>query len=172
MANHFIIDGYNLLKTDPELSMFQRIGLEYAREALIKRVDFAAGLKKASSITVVFDGHTGGQPVETRQRKGRIMIIYSKLGETADDVIKRMVAGYADPDEVKVITRDWELKDAARVAGQSSGVIKRKPQPRHTRSAKDDEDYEGWNNSTKKKGPAKRQPKNARKKGPGNDVYW
>src|SRR4051794_24407476 len=126
MAWDFIIDGYNLMKTDPELAMFMRHGLEYAREGVIKRVDNASGLKNARSITIVFDGHQGGQSVETRQRRGRLVIVYSKLGETADDVIKRLVLTYASEQEVKVISRDWELKDAAREAGQSSGNIKRR----------------------------------------------
>ncbi|MBN9388561.1 MAG: NYN domain-containing protein [Chloroflexi bacterium] len=174
MAWHFIIDGYNLMKTDPELAMFMRNGLEYAREGVIKRVDNARGLKNARSITIVFDGHQGGQAVETRQRRGRLVIVYSKLGETADEVIKRLVLTYTKEQEVKVISRDWELKDAAREAGQSSGNIKRKQslhQARQQAAAKD-EDGGGWNNSTKKRGPAKRPSKNSRKKGPGDDVYW
>lgn len=178
MAWHFIVDGYNLMKTDPELAMFMRHGLEYAREGVIKRVDNASGLKQARSITIVFDGHQGGQAVETRQRRGRLVIIYSKLGETADDVIKRLVLTYPNEQEVKVISRDWELKDAAREAGQSSGNLKRRQSLNGGRSqtgsksgAKDD-DGAGWNNSTKKRGPAKRSPKGSRKKGPGDDVYW
>ena len=177
MPQHFIIDGYNLMKSDPELQMFQRFGLEYAREAVIKRVDNAAGLRTASSITIVFDGHINGQPVETKQRRGRLLIIFSKLEENADSVIKRLVTTYAQPNEVKVITRDWELKDAARDANQTSGVIKRRVslnQTRQNQSHKNEpeDDGSGWNNSTKKKGNPKRQPKNTKKKGPGDDVYW
>ena len=174
MAWHFIIDGYNLMKTDPELAMFMRHGLEYARESVIKRVDNAPGLKNARSITIVFDGHQGGQDVETRQRRGRLVIVYSRLGETADDVIKRLVLTYASEQEVKVISRDWELKDAAREAGQSSGNIKRRQSLHKSRqqSTVQEDHGAGWNNSTKKRGPAKRSPKNSRKKGPGDDVYW
>ncbi len=168
---HFIIDGYNLMKNDPELAMFIRNGLEFAREGLIKRVEMAAGLKQARSITIVFDGNKNGQAVETRQRRGRIVIIFSKLGETADDIIKRLVAEHTTPAEVKVITRDWELKDAARQAGQTSGVIKRRPSQIKP-PVREEDDSDGWGGSTKKKGPGKRNPKNSRKKGPGNDVYW
>ncbi len=170
MPQHFIIDGYNLMKTDPELAMLLRTGLEYAREGLIKRVDFAAGLKQALSITIVFDGNKGGQLQETRQRRGRIMLIFSKLGETADEVIKRLVIQYSNPAEVKVITRDWELKDATQHAGQTSGVIKRRP-TQVSRPAQDNPES-GWEGHTKKKGPGKRPPKGSRKQGPGNDVYW
>ena len=175
MAWHFIIDGYNLMKTDPELAMFMRFGLEYAREGVIKRVDNASGLKNAQSITIVFDGHQSGQEIETRQRRGRLVIIFSKLGENADAVIKRLVSGYTSEAEVKVISRDWELKDAARQAGQTSGNIKRRGslnQTKQQQANSKEDDSTGWNNSTKKRGPAKRTPKNSRKKGPGDDVYW
>ncbi len=173
MGLHFIIDGYNLMKTDPELAMFLRNGLEYAREAVLTRIDNAAGLRTAASITVVFDGHINGQPVETRQRRGRMLVIYSKLGENADSVIKRLVAEYTQPNEVKVITRDWELKDAARQASQTSGVIKRRGSLNQTRQGiKEEPEESGWNNSTRKKGNSKRPPKKGRKKGPGDDVYW
>ncbi len=175
MVQHFIVDGYNLMKSDPELAMFMRTSLEFAREGVIKRVDNATGLKKALTITVVFDGHLNGQPTETRQRRGRLTVIYSKLGETADDVIKRLVVTYTSPEEVKVITRDWELKDAARAAQQTSGMIKRRPgldQTRKASSKDDDGGAAGWNQTTRKKGPAKRPPKGSRKKGPGDDVYW
>lgn len=174
MAWHFIIDGYNLMKTDPELAMFMRHGLEYAREGVIKRVDNASGLKSARSITIVFDGHQSGQAVETRQRRGRLVIIFSKLGENADEVIKRLVSAYTSEAEVKVISRDWELKDAARQAGQTSGNIKRRESLNRTRqqASAPEEDNPGWNNSTKKKGPARRPPKSSRKKGPGDDVFW
>jgi uncharacterized protein len=172
MERHYIIDGYNLMKTDPELAMLQRGGLEFARDALIKRVEMAAGLKKALSITLVFDGHKGGQVEETRQRRGRILIIFSKLGESADEVIKQLVASYTSPQEVKVITRDWELKDAAREAGQTSGTIKRRPSQVRPNPGAEDNDEGGWRGTTKKKGPDKRNPKSKRRKGPGNDVYW
>lgn len=172
MVKHFIIDGYNLMKTDPELAMLLRSGLEFAREALIKRVEMATGLKGAGSITIVFDGHQGGQPQETRQRRGRILVIFSRLGENADEVIKRLVASYSAAEEVKVITRDWELKDAARQAGQTSGIIKRRPSQLKNKLENEDVAESGWSGTTKKKGPGKRTPKNNRRKGPGNDVYW
>lgn len=171
-----IVDGYNLLKTDPELAMFQKVGLEYAREALIKRLLNASGLRSARSITVVFDGHKNGYNYETTERRsnGRLTVIYSKLGESADEVIKRIVAARSgQAASIRVITRDWEIKDATSQNGATSGVMKRRPSFEKARQqSREDEDVEGWNQSTRKKGPAKRTKKGERKKGPGNDVYW
>ena len=42
-------------------------------------------------MTVVFDGWRGGWVTEKRERKKGIDLIFSKLGETADEVIKRLV---------------------------------------------------------------------------------
>jgi len=42
-------------------------------------------------ITVVFDGWQGGWNTEKQERRKGIELIFSKLGEKADDVIKRLV---------------------------------------------------------------------------------
>ena len=172
----YIIDGYNLMKTEPELAMLQRAGLELAREALIKRINSAAGLKTAGQITIVFDGHQNGNVTESSQRYGRIIVIYSKLGETADEVIKRMVRQSDTPENIKVITRDWEIKDVVWAAGSASTNISRRPTQKTKKSAvssKDaNEDKPAWNSTTRKRGPGKRPAKNQRKPDPNKDVYW
>ena len=43
-------------------------------------------------ITVVFDGYKSGVSAEQVAVRGRIKIIYSRLGERADDVIKRIIS--------------------------------------------------------------------------------
>lgn len=166
---HIIVDGYNLMKTDPELAGYQAISLEYAREAVIKRVLSASGLKGVANITLVFDGHLTGQTTQTTQRRGRITVIYSKLGESADEVIKRLVA-QSPGDEIKVITRDNELRTTVGASGATSGMMKRRAF--NSQQPKSENETSGWNKSTDKKGPSKRDSKKGRKRGPGNDVYW
>lgn len=170
-----IVDGYNLLRTDPELAMLERAGLEAAREALLTRLLNAGGLKKARSITVVFDGNKGGYTYERTERRanGRITVIYSKIGETADEVIKRWVAARAGQSEIRVITRDWEIKNAASQSGATSGVMKRRSSFNRAKAQMNqEEDAEGWNQTTRKKGPSKRPKKSERKREPDTDVYW
>jgi predicted RNA-binding protein with PIN domain len=163
------VDGYNLMKTDPELAMFQRAGIEAAREAVIRRLNNAAGLRTVTAITVVFDGHLGGKERESTERRGRITIIYSKLGENADTVIKRLVAAHPNPADVKVITRDNEIRSVVSSKGATPATMKRRtPSPTPSES----EESEGWNKSTRKKGSARKASKKDRKRGPGNDVYW
>jgi predicted RNA-binding protein with PIN domain len=58
-------------------------------------------------MTVVFDGWQGGWNTEKREKKREIEIIYSKLGEKADEVIKRLVKEKGS--EAMVITSDRDI---------------------------------------------------------------
>ena len=69
-------------------------------------------------ITVVFDGWEGGSPLEERDLAGGVAIIYSRLGEKADEVIKRLVA--AGSEEILVVTSDREIAAFAARRGKSS----------------------------------------------------
>jgi predicted RNA-binding protein with PIN domain len=87
---HLIIDGYNLLHVT--LPLFQGVSedLQRRREQLIDQLS-SYRQKKPFEITVVFDGWRGGWVTEKRERNKGIDLIFSKLGETADEVIKRLV---------------------------------------------------------------------------------
>jgi predicted RNA-binding protein with PIN domain len=58
-------------------------------------------------MTVVFDGWLGGWATEKKEVKRGIEVIYSKLGEKADEVIKRLVREKGS--EAIVITSDREI---------------------------------------------------------------
>jgi predicted RNA-binding protein with PIN domain len=66
---------------------------------------------KPCGITVVFDGWQGGWSTEKREKKKGIELVFSKLGEKADEVIKRLVKGRGSG--AIVITSD---RDIARFA--------------------------------------------------------
>jgi predicted RNA-binding protein with PIN domain len=84
-----LIDGYNLIGT-------AHGNLEKARSALIK--DLQDYIKvKGHEVTLVFDGWKDGQKDETRIKTGSLTIIYSRLGETADSVIKKIVNNETTP---------------------------------------------------------------------------
>lgn len=85
-----LIDGYNLIGTAHD-------NLEEKRSHLIQALS-TYSLRKGHDITLVFDGWKGGVPVETKTRASNITIIYSKLGVTADSVIRRII---------RDIRRDW-----------------------------------------------------------------
>ena len=85
------IDGYNFIKQSAELRRLEQIGLQKAREGLIESLAQYKRLK-GHTITVVFDGGLQGNLAGNRERSRGIEIIFSKPGEKADDVLKRLSA--------------------------------------------------------------------------------
>ena len=63
-------------------------------KARIELINILIAYKKISlhDITLVFDGYKGGSVIENAEFKGGVKIIYSRLGEKADDVIKRIIS--------------------------------------------------------------------------------
>ncbi len=87
---HLIIDGYNLLHNNRSLTRLDSIQLRWERDRLIDQLSAYQKLKP-SGVTVVFDGWLGGWTTEKREIKRGVEVIYSRLGEKADEVIKRLV---------------------------------------------------------------------------------
>ena len=161
MAN-ILIDGYNIMAKMDGLSG----SLEARREMFIRRLgDYRT--QKSHDITVVFDGEKGGWITESHERKQGINIVYSRLGEKADDVIKRMVK--AHDVEYTVITSDKEIASYAENYGHTA-ILSEEFIPKlylnnQIKSAKgDDEDIEYGIITTRKKGNPKRLSKAARRR--------
>jgi predicted RNA-binding protein with PIN domain len=87
---HLIIDGYNLLHVNRSLINLNSTQLQWERERLIDRLS-TYQRRKSCGVTVVFDGWQEGWSTETREKKKGIEVLFSKLGEKADEVIKRLV---------------------------------------------------------------------------------
>jgi uncharacterized protein len=108
MAMHLIIDGYNLL------GAVSSTRTEMARESLLR--DLAAYRhRKGHAITVVFDGWQQGQPVEGREYRTGVQVIYSKRGEKADQVIQRLARDYGS--DCAVVSSDHEIIATAKAHG-------------------------------------------------------
>lgn len=114
---HIIIDGYNLIRQSDTLRRFERQSLEAGRQALLQQVS-RYRKQKGHRITVVFDGWENGSPLEERDRQGGIAIVYSRRGEKADEVIKRMVLHPGE--EIVVVTSDREVAAYADRKGAAS----------------------------------------------------
>jgi predicted RNA-binding protein with PIN domain len=116
-AMHIIVDGYNLIRQSDTFRQSERKSLEEGRNALIRSL---AGYRKLRGhrITIVFDGWVGGSPLEERDRAGEVEIVYSRLGEKADEVIKRMLA--KGDEEILVVTSDREIATFAVRRGKSA----------------------------------------------------
>ncbi len=103
---HLIIDGYNLLHVNRSLNRLNGIQLQWERDHLIDQLSAYQKLK-LFDITVVFDGWQGGWSTEKQESRKGIDLIFSKLGEKADEVIKRLVKEKGSG--VIVITSDREV---------------------------------------------------------------
>lgn len=161
---HIIIDGYNLIRQSDALRRYERFSLEAGRNALIRSVSHYKK-QRGHKVTVVFDGWQGGPVEEERDKLSGIDIIYSRKGEKADEVIKRMVKERAE--EIIVVTSDRDIADFVSRRGGTTissqefdelmGRTKTAPtgHARHTeeRSGKEDD---GTRGGIKKKGPSRR----------------
>ena len=71
--------------------------------------------KKAHDITVVFDGWKTGEGKEHQSVIGGVRVIYSRIGENADFVIKRIISSVKR--EWIVITSDRDIAQHAWASG-------------------------------------------------------
>jgi predicted RNA-binding protein with PIN domain len=110
----WLIDGYNVIRRDPELAQHETRGLEDGRAALLKVV---AGAARASGdpFTVVFDGarRTGGVAAG-----GQVQVVFSRPPETADDVLRRLASELRSGGVV--VSSDRAVRDAAERAGAAA----------------------------------------------------
>ncbi|RJQ16712.1 MAG: hypothetical protein C4560_09175 [Nitrospiraceae bacterium] len=100
---HILIDGYNLIG-------IAHGNLEMARNDLIQKL-YKYADTRGHDITLVFDGWKNGQPVESRTKAGCVTVIYSRLGEKADQVIRNKLSETAT--QWIVVSSDREIYDFA-----------------------------------------------------------
>ncbi len=101
-----IIDGYNFI-----FSLFKPEGLSsenltYLREKLIEDLAWYK-IQRNCGITVVFDASNGSNPGRSVQIIDDVKVIYSRRGETADEVIEELVSSKGDNRKVFVVTSDY-----------------------------------------------------------------
>lgn len=105
-----LIDGYNLLHSGRFLTGPSSIELQRERDRLVDRLS-AYRRVKSCRVTAVFDGWQGGWPTEKRERQKGIELIFSRIGEKADEVIKRLIKEKGSG--AVVVTSDREIANHA-----------------------------------------------------------
>lgn len=108
---HLIIDGYNVIKRNPELSSKENESLEAAREGLIKLMRVYKGIKPNYDIIIVFDGVRGNGGQSTVDRS-MIKVVFAN--GSADDYIKEMLNDSKTPADYTVISDDNDIINYAR----------------------------------------------------------
>ncbi len=165
MSIHIIIDGYNLIRQSKKLSALDQQDIQLGREAL---VDMLATYKKikAHRITVVFDGTRSPLLSQQRDRQKGITIVFSHNGESADTVIKQMAR--KEGEKALVVSSDLDIVRTVEARGAatiSAAEFENKLTLSHYAGAMglDRDAYNGWQPTTKKKGPSRRLSKKQRK---------
>lgn len=113
MAIRIIVDGYNFIGRDKGL----RGDIEGKREQLIGRLS-GYYARKGHPVTVVFDGGRSGWPDEHGEVRGGIEVVFSRHGESADEVIIRMARD--EGEGCLVVSSDQEVARRVRAAGAVS----------------------------------------------------
>ncbi len=154
-----LIDGYNLLHSRRTLVNLNPVELQWERDRLIERLSLYRQARPFE-IMVVFDGWQGGGREERHEKKRGIEIVYSKLGERADEVIKRLVR--AKGSGAIVISSDREISRYAErlsVPVISSEQFLEKLKSEGFRETFEEEEERGL----KKRGPSRRLSKKERR---------
>lgn len=167
MSLHIVIDGYNLIRQSKDLSVIERASLEEGREALLERLASYRQVKH-HPMTVVFDGSYADNLMQARGRHKGISIIFSRHGESADSVIKRLVM--RERERIVVVSSDKEVADFATEHGAATigsnefeNKIIMTAQLDPTLADLSEEEQRGWTPTTRKTGPSRRQSKRKRK---------
>jgi predicted RNA-binding protein with PIN domain len=166
MSLHLIIDGYNLIRQSPWLSLLDARDLEEGREALLQALSDYHRRRPQHKLTVVFDGWQGGALQESRDLCAGVVVIYSRRGERADEVIKRFLT--REGQKMVMVSSDRELQDFAEKVG-ATWVPAAQFETLYLQNTPNggEEDHEEAPvllRGTTKKGPARRLKKSLRQK--------
>jgi predicted RNA-binding protein with PIN domain len=102
-VRYLIVDGHSVIFGWPELRKLHARRTWLARDELVKTLteyQDASGVR----VVVVFDGR--GVKANEDTMPGGIQVFYSGAGQTADDIVERLVAKYAAEHEITVATSD------------------------------------------------------------------
>jgi predicted RNA-binding protein with PIN domain len=114
-----LVDGYSLLHNWPELAPDQPRHSARARDELVHvltRYHDATG----EPITVFFDGAGAPAGVPENELTGAIEVLFSRAGQTADDMIERAAHRFQNYGEVLVVTDDNAERDTVTGMGAAA----------------------------------------------------
>lgn len=107
----WLVDGYNVIRRDPDLRSAEAVSLEQGRGALLRLIA-AAARRSTDRFTIVFDGaHLRGRD----PMPGQIEVLFSRPPRKADDVLVEL-ARKAGAGAAIVVSSDRAVQNAARRA--------------------------------------------------------
>jgi hypothetical protein len=114
-----LVDGYSLLHNWPELAPGRARHSAAARDELIRRLTLYQDAT-GTPVTVFFDGGglRTGRP--TASPRSEVEVLYSRKGQTADQMIERAVHRFGPYGEVLAVTDDHAERDTVISLGGST----------------------------------------------------
>jgi predicted RNA-binding protein with PIN domain len=109
-TTHLLVDGYNVTMT-----AYGGLTLEAQRTRLLAGLGSLAA-RTGAEVTVVFDGADGSVPVALPAPRG-VRLVFSRTGETADEVLRRYARHEPAGRPVVVVSTDREVADGVRRVG-------------------------------------------------------
>jgi predicted RNA-binding protein with PIN domain len=116
-VRYLIVDGHSMIFAWPELRALHQRRTASARDELVRqltRYQDASGVR----VVVVFDGR--GVAAAEATEPGGIQVFYSKDGQTADAIVERLCARYAQEHDLTVATDDNMERTTALSFGAST----------------------------------------------------
>lgn len=118
-----LVDGYSLLHSWPEIAPGKPRYSAAARDELVHHLTLyrdAVG----TPITIVFDGANADIRLSTVESTPEVEILYSRAGQTADDIIERVAHRMSSFGEVLAVTDDNAERDTViSVGGMASSCL-------------------------------------------------
>lgn len=110
-----LIDGHSMIFAWEDLRTLHAQRPAMAREELVRQL---TAYQDATNerVVLVFDGQSGGGPVE-KPASGGIQIFYSKSGGSADAVLERLAEKYGKAYRLTVASRDRAVLEACSASG-------------------------------------------------------
>src|ERR1035437_4486614 len=113
-----LVDGYSLLHNGPELAAGAARHSETARDALVEMLTHYQD-STGTPVTIFFDGTGERRSKPKNNSAGAVEVLFSRSGQTADDLIERAEHRFQDYCEVLVVTDDLAERDTVSGFGGS-----------------------------------------------------
>lgn len=118
-----LVDGYSLLHNWPELAPGRPRHSAAAREALIHRLMLYRDAI-STPITIFFDGANTERRKAVKPSPSELEVLYSRSGQTADQMIERAAHRFREFGEVLAVTDDYAERDTvAAMGGMTSSCL-------------------------------------------------
>ncbi len=110
--NMIIIDGYNLIYSDPNLKNTSLFSLEKARDELMDLLSNYVSYTK-TELVLVFDAHLVKDGIGTEFIRDGYKVVFTKEDQTADAYIEKMMYELGPDYSIRMVTNDRLLQFSA-----------------------------------------------------------